>query len=100
MYADGNVTSVRVYTRDRASLIMNKVGIENAASIYWSASARIGCKQKVRTRDGDTPSKKKCDGSKKTVVRHALNECTKESMLAVLRKAVRGRTYGSTSIVF
>ena len=59
--------------------------MENTAP---TASSRISCKRKAGARDRDTSSKEKHDGSKKTVVRRALNKCTKQSLLAVLRKAV------------
>ena len=62
---------------------MNK---ENTAP---TASVRVGCKRKAGARDRDTscPSKKKREGTRKTVVRRALNKSTKQSVLAVLKKA-------------
>ena len=60
---------------------MNKVDMENTAP---TAGAHIVCKRKAGTQGRETPSKKKHDGSKKTVVRHALNKCTKQSVLAVV----------------
>ena len=64
---------------------MNKVDMENTVP---TASARVGCKWKAGAQDRDTPSKKKCDGTKKIVVRRTFNKSTKQSMLAVLKKAI------------
>ena len=53
--------------------------------------ARVGCKQKLAHEIArDTTPSKKCDGSKKTVERRALIKCTKQCVLAVLRKAAIG----------
>lgn len=53
-----------------------------------TASTDVGCKQKASVQDRDTPSKKKRAGTKKTVVRHALNKSTKQIILASLKNTI------------
>ena len=57
---------------------MNNVDMENTAP---DTSAHVGCKRKAGTRGRDTPSKKKRTRDGSTIVRRALNKCTKQSVL-------------------